>query len=221
MMSSRLIRPTVVSRRAYPVYVPTALDRGVGGEAKPGGPEAAANREEDAVRALEELQGRWNEREEEFRRTLAAARAEAALPVKEIVERFTAMIDDFRAQQKELVRSSEETVVRIAALMARKIVGDAIRIDEEIVLETTRNALKQVVEKESVIIRVHPQDLKIVRDHGSEWLGLLEGSRSMEIVDDERVGRGGCLVETEAGNVEAQIEKQLKTLERVLVEKVQ
>ncbi len=145
---------------------------------------------------------------------------EAAGPVAEIVGRFTSMMDDFAAQQSDLVRSSEETVVRLAVAVARRILGDVVAADEEAVLETVRRALKQVVEKENVIIHVNPEDLRIVREHGSEWLGRLEGTRSLEIQEDERIGRGGCLVETESGNVEAQIEKQLKTLERALIEKV-
>ena len=42
----------------------------------------------------------------------------------------------------------------------------------------------------------------------------------LEIVEDDRIGAGGCLVETEAGNVEAQIEKQLKGLEQALIEMI-
>ena len=124
------------------------------------------------------------------------------------------------AQQRDLLLQSEETVVRIAVAVARKIVGDAIAVRDDAVLETVRNALKHVVEKESVSIHVNPEDLKIVREHGSEWLAALEATRSLEVQEDERIGRGGCLVETEAGNVEAQIDKQLKALERALVEEV-
>ena len=76
------------------------------------------------------------------------------------------------------------------------------------------------MEKEKVVVRVHPNDLKTVREHRSEWLSMLEGTRSLEIVEDERISAGGCLVETEAGNVEAQIERQIKVLERALIETV-
>lgn len=213
-MTTRVIRTNRILTESCVVGLPA----GGRGEATP--EESARERERMALVRLAEMQKRWEEREAAMEAEIAAARGEAERPVKDIVERFTSMITDFVTQQRELVRSSEETVVRLAVAMARRIVGDAIAVDEDTVLGTVRRALGHVVEKEQVVVRVHPGDLRVVREHGSEWLAALEGTRSLEIQEDERIARGGCLVETEAGNVEGQIEKQLQTLERALVEAV-
>ncbi|MFH1278415.1 MAG: FliH/SctL family protein [Candidatus Eisenbacteria bacterium] len=216
-MPSRVIRPTRLREEARMVSLPPA---GRNDAAAPDELGAARERERAALEKIAEYERRWNDREAGFDARLAAAAEDAARPVEEIVGRFTSMMDDFEAQRRDLVRSSEDTVVRLAVAVARRILSEAVTVDEEGVLETVRRALKQVVEKENVIIHVNPDDLRIVREHGSEWLGILEGTRSLEIQEDDRIGRGGCLVETESGNVEAQIEKQLKTLERALIEKV-
>jgi flagellar biosynthesis/type III secretory pathway protein FliH len=169
---------------------------------------------------VEELEERWGSQEEIFDERVRQVEAKAAERAAEAVHRLTSTLDDFMAQREELLKSSEGTVIKLATALARKIIGDAVTINEDIVLETVRRALKHVVEKETVILRVNPEDLKIVREHRSEWISIVEGTRALEIEEDERIRRGGCLVETETGSVEAQIEKQIRTLERVLTEKV-
>lgn len=186
----------------------------------PTGPQAEladARRQEQELRAaLGDLEKRWVEREKEF----AGAESRAEEKVAEAVKRLTSIADDFMAQREDLFKSAEETVLRLAVAIARRVVGDIVAVKEDVVLETVRRALGYVVEKERVTVRVNPEDLRTVREHQSEWLDLVEGTRSLNIEEDERIRKGGCLVETETGNVEAQIEKQLQTLERVLVETV-
>ncbi|MBN1826866.1 MAG: hypothetical protein JW958_11425 [Candidatus Eisenbacteria bacterium] len=178
------------------------------------------DREAELKASLDEMRERLERREREHAEELTRARAEGEHAVREAVEKFAGAAKDLMAQREDLFLASEETVVRLAVAVARRIVGDAVQVDEALVLETVRRALRLVTEKESVVLRVNPEDLKIVREHGSDWLAILEGTRSLEIVEDGRVRRGGCLVETEAGNVEAQLEKQLQTLEKALVERV-
>ena len=182
--------------------------------------EECADREAELQASLDEMRERMERREREHAEETARIGEEADRRVRESVERFTGAVKDMMAQREDLILAAEEEVVRLAVAVARRIVGDAVRVEEELVLDTVRRALRHVVEKESVVLRVNPEDLRIVREHESDWLAVLEGTRSLDIVEDGRVRRGGCLVETEAGNVEAQIEKQLATIERALVEKV-
>ena len=191
---------------------------------EPGAAISPEARERDLRGTIQELERRLEAQAqahaEELRRTEAEVIEAMTRRVEEAVSAFGSMVRDFHAQREDLLKSAEEAVVRLAVTLARRIVGDAIQIDDEVVLETVRSALGHVQEKEAVVVRVNPRDLKIVREHGSEWLSIVEGTGSLEIVEDERVRPGGCLVETEAGNVEAQIEKQIQTLEKALVERV-
>lgn len=218
-MKSRVIRPAKILADAFQVVVPENIPGEIGaGREHPGG--SAQGSEADARQSLEDLQALLAAQEKAHAEEVDRVVQKAAEKVKEIVDRFTGAINDMEAQREELLQSSEETLVRIAVAVARKIVGDAIAVDETIVLEAVRRALNQVADRESVVIRVNPDDLRIVRDQKAEWLQMIEGAHGLEVHEDERIRRGGCLVETESGNVEAQIEKQLQTLEKSLCERV-
>ena len=226
MHLSRVIRPTRVLPDAFQVIVPENIPASSTGSAvlEVDPQESQEEREQDLRRALQDLEQRLAEQgamHKQKMRDLEAGAAESVrAQVDEVVARFSSMVDDFAAQRVDLLKMSEEVVVRLAVTVARRIVGDAIEINEEVVLETVRRALKHVQEKESLVIRVNPEDLKIVREHRSEWLSIVEGSGSLDVEEDERIRKGGCLVETEAGNVEARIDRQIQTLEKALVERV-
>lgn len=219
MPSSRVIRPAKVLPEGFQVLLPDIGSRRGSSRGTEDRELSDAERLQQLEGALEAFQKRWEEREAEHASEMQSADERAAERVREAVDRFTSVVTDFVAQREDLLKSAEGTVIRLAVAVARKIVGEAIEANEEIVLEAVRKALKHVVEKEMVQIRVHPEDLKIVREHRSDWLSIVEGTRSLEIEEDDRIRRGGCLVETEAGNVEAQVDKQIQLLEKVLMER--
>jgi flagellar assembly protein FliH len=225
MLSSKVLRPTRMMPETFQVMVPQTAPSGPETQVEDGGAAmdelATAQDRERALQArVEELAEHTARQEEILREQVRRVEAEAVERTAQAVGRLTSTVDDFMAQREELLKSSEGTVLKLAIALARKIIGDAVTIDETIVLDTVRRALRHVVEKETVIVRVNPEDLKIVREHRSEWISIVEGTRALEIEEDERIRRGGCLVETESGSVEAQIEKQIQTLGRALTEKV-
>jgi flagellar biosynthesis/type III secretory pathway protein FliH len=140
--------------------------------------------------------------------------------VAEQVQAFASMIDDLTSQRQRLVTDSEEAVVRLSCQIARRIVGKAVEIDEQIILQIVKNAVSRLADKQKLIIRVNPTDLATLNNHEPELLAATTGSTSVEVKEDNRIKRGGCLIEGESGNVEAQIERQIEVVERALVEAV-
>jgi flagellar assembly protein FliH len=41
---------------------------------------------------------------------------------------------------------------------------------------------------------------------------ILDGARQLEIIEDRRVGRGGCVIETSAGTIDARIDTQFEQI---------
>ena len=69
-----------------------------------------------------------------------------------------------------------------------------------------------------MIIRVNPDDLEAVRRHRNDWLESLESIDHLLIESDPTVTRGGCVVETPIGDVDAQIEERLDRVRNALLE---
>ena len=59
-------------------------------------------------------------------------------------------------------------------------------------------------------------DAPRVKEMRQDLMEMLDGLRHLEIVDDRRVGDGGCVIETNAGTIDAKIETQLAEVARAL-----
>jgi len=133
-------------------------------------------------------------------------------------ERFTSMIDDLESQRRALVRESEAAVLRLACEIARRIIGAASDAGESGVKEVISNALKRIDETQNLVVRINPDDLAELRKNQPDWVEQMIRSGAVEIKEDPRIKRGGCVVDGETGSVEAQVERQVEIVERALLE---
>lgn len=145
---------------------------------------------------------------------------EMAGKVDQEVRAFTSMLDDLVSQRQRLVSDSEEAVVRLSCQIARRIVGKAVEVNDKIIVDVVKDAIRHLADKQKLIIRVNPADLEAIESHEPEWMMAAGAGTAVKVKGDPRVKRGGCLVEGESGNVEAQIDRQIEVLERALVEVV-
>ena len=134
------------------------------------------------------------------------------------IERFSDLVASLPVQWKDAVKNYDAAVLDLAIHLARRIVGSAAEIDESIILQAVHDCLGYVEDKTKVIIRVNPDDLEAVRRHRNDWLESLESIDHLLIESDPTVTRGGCVVETPIGDVDAQIEERLDRVRNALLE---
>ncbi len=94
------------------------------------------------------------------------------------------------------------------------MLGGAIAVDPELVLEAVRGALRGIVERERVTVLVHPEDLEMVRDAMDDVRASLGGIEHCEVQAERRVSRGGAVVRTPEGDVDARVGDQARARAR-------
>ena len=129
------------------------------------------------------------------------------------IEAFLEVIEVER--QKAWVKM-EVQIVQLTADAVRHIIKIESQENKSLVLATVQNAMRRVAESTTLRIRVNPADLETVRNYRVEILEMLDGIKHLEINEDRRVGQGGCVLETEAGNIDARMETQLQILPDIL-----
>jgi flagellar assembly protein FliH len=90
------------------------------------------------------------------------------------------------------------------------VVAGTIAAQPERLLDVVRGALRTIVERERVIVLVHPDDIGLMREGVAELTGSLGGMEHLEVQEERRVGRGGAIVRTTFGEVDARVETKLK-----------
>ena len=176
-----------------------------------------------AVRAKEMIEGataRAEEIESQARTRghdegIAAGRAAGYAELEEDVAAMHELIDNVRRQRNVVIETAEPELVRLAMAVAERIVYDHIAVDPDIVLESVRHALTRLVGREIVTVRVNPADAEVLRRH-REGTAATNDVEHLRIVEDQRVDRGGVVVETDAGTIDAKISTQLREARRAL-----
>jgi flagellar biosynthesis/type III secretory pathway protein FliH len=125
------------------------------------------------------------------------------------------LVDMARVERHKLMESAEPELVRLAVGIAERVLHQQIALDRGVVVEMAKVAISRLVEKESVTVRVNPGDLERMREHRDELLSNGE-IKNFRIVEDQRVDRGGVVVETDGGTIDARISTQVNEAKRVL-----
>jgi flagellar assembly protein FliH len=125
------------------------------------------------------------------------------------------LVDMARVERHKLIESAEPELVRLAVGLAERILHQQIALDRGVVIEMAKVAIGRLVDRESVTVRVNPADLERMRQHRDEFLNSSD-IKHLRIIEDQRVDRGGVLVETDGGTIDARISTQLNEAKRVL-----
>lgn len=126
------------------------------------------------------------------------------------------LLANVQKQLDMLEQKSERTVVRLAIAIAEQIVKREMTVDKELVLRQIREALRRVMGVGHVRLRVNPVDEQMVRDHRAAMLGSSDSIREIVVEADEHIPPGGCILESDSGNVDARLATQLKKIETAL-----
>ena len=109
-----------------------------------------------------------------------------------------------------VVRDCEQHLAGLALEVARRLV-DGIPITAEMVEASISTAMREVEESSRYAIFVNPQDLELLQKSTSSILAAGD-SRQITVTASNEVSRGGCIVETPFGRVDARRETKFDLL---------
>ena len=162
-----------------------------------------AAREADALRAQAVGEGRAE--------GLRLGREAAAAELQPAAEALNAAVSAAVSLRDEIVDAAERRAVQLAIAIAEKVIAGSLEASPERVVDVVRGALRGLLDSEQIIVSVHPDDVELVRAAGVGLAGA-----HVEIYEDRRVARGGALVRTSVGEIDARIECKLDAV-RALV----
>jgi len=121
------------------------------------------------------------------------------------------------ATARELLwQEQEPEMLALTLEIARKVVKTEVQQNPEVIRQVISNAIRRVTDKENVRLRISVGDAPRVKEMREDLMDVLDGLRNLEIIDDRRVGDGGCVIETNAGTIDAKIETQFSEVAHAL-----
>lgn len=130
-----------------------------------------------------------------------------------LVERIHKMIEAVQAKRQEILDNTEQQIVNLVILIARKVVKIMSENQKSVIMSNVLQALKKVKGSGDVVLRVNLADVKLTTEHIRDFIHQVENIKNISVVEDSSVEKGGCIVETDFGAIDARISSQLNELE--------
>jgi flagellar assembly protein FliH len=143
---------------------------------------------------------------------------EGKAEVERLVQRTQVMLERAQNKRGEILSETEQEIIDLVLLIARKVIKIISENQRDVIVSNVVQSLRKIKGKCSVIIRVNMLDLQLATDHKDEFIKLVEGANSIQIVEDTTVDPGGCIIETDFGEIDARISSQLAELESKILE---
>jgi flagellar assembly protein FliH len=169
----------------------------------------------EAAQILNQAAAQINElervaREKAVAEVRAAIAAETASEAAGLQAQLAQTLEEVTELREQMATYAENEMVQLAIEIAKKIVRREVTVDREIVISLARVALARLHNRVLASVRLHPEDYQYVAAH-REKLGT---ASTIKLIEDASISRGGCLIETDFGDVDARIEQQFNEIER-------
>ena len=157
--------------------------------------------------------------EEAFNKGRGQGRAEAIAAQQEKIDHGAAALkcaveEMVRIRKQDVDRMETETV-RLALAIAKKIIGHETE-HGPVINHVLKTAMKKVVDPRHLTVRLNPKDIDTVNGFKQELLLAEDFGAVLRLEADEMIQRGGCMIETKLGDLDARIDQQIKIIEELL-----
>lgn len=175
-------------------------------DAKLEGDRLVAEAREQAERALAEAR---DEAERIGRKAEAEGRERGLAAVTELLVGARAAAARARAGAEAELRA-------LAVRIAEKLLGRELALDPAVVVDVAATAMRHAGEPRELVVRCATEDLEALERGKPRLVERCRAAQVVRFVADDRVARGGCIIETELGIVDARLSTQLDAIERAL-----
>jgi flagellar assembly protein FliH len=133
----------------------------------------------------------------------------------ETVELQSGVLESLRRAVAQVIQESESALIDLALEAAQKIVA-GMPVTLEMVENVVKEALKQAEGSTEITVKLHADDLALLRSHDAALLNGLPDTGPLRFSSSSEVTRGGCLVQTSFGMIDARRETKLEQLRHTL-----
>ena len=122
-------------------------------------------------------------------------------------------LEQLQSVRADIHQELEKEVTHLALSIAKKIVCHEIKTTRETVVCVAREALARVDNPAKIKIKLNPDDLRFIKDTQSQFKLFLQNFDQVHFEAEESIQSGGCLIETDRGDIDARIERQFEAIE--------
>lgn len=177
----------------------------------------------EALETLKEAHNKENEIIKEFRELGEKEGYEKGFSKGEedasrVLNKLQIILSEVVTQKGTVIEELEEEIIDLVLQISRKVIKTISENQKGVVIENIRSALKKLKNKTSVVIRVNTNDLDLTNKNIKSFIDGMEKVNNVTVIEDALVDIGGCIIETDNGEIDARIKSQLRQVEKAILD---
>ncbi len=143
---------------------------------------------------------------------------EGKAEAQRLIDNLQRIISAAIERRNLIIEESETQVINLVLLIAKKVIKVISENQKNVVINNVVQALRKLKSRGEVVIRVNLADLELTSAHIADFMKMVENVKSITVLEDSSVDRGGCILETDFGQIDARISSQLSEIEERILE---
>jgi flagellar assembly protein FliH len=135
-----------------------------------------------------------------------------------LVERLHTILAKAIEKRGEIIQESETQIINLVLLIVKKVIKVISENQKNVVINNVVQALRKLRSRGDVVIRVNLADLQLTSEHVKDFMKMVENVKSITVLEDSSVDKGGCLIETDFGQIDGRVSSQLHEIEEKILE---
>ena len=134
-----------------------------------------------------------------------------------LIASMNTLLSEIASLKSTLLTQYEREILELIFSVSEKIMHCEISLDQRVIQETVLHTLQLASEKEGLILRVNPEDVRLIETLQASSADPSGKLTAVSLKADPSVSRGGCHLETPHGDIDASIETRLKRVYQTLI----
>jgi len=134
------------------------------------------------------------------------------------MEQCRQILEEARRTKVKLLESSTADMARLAIAVAKRVISTEVNTNPQIIISVIREAINLLDQPGNFRVYVNPEEIEPALDSlaREEMSEMEKQDLANALVADARVGTGGCVIESDQGVVDAQLDTRIAKVEQAL-----
>lgn len=138
-----------------------------------------------------------------------------------VMDSFASLVRELTGAREKFYSNTENEMVELVINVTQVALGDQIEKNPGLIRHVIKSAVRKLQAREEMTIRVNPMDLAEAEKVRTEIIKEVEDIEKVSFKGDPLVSRGGCMLDTNMGSIDARVETQLEAMRESLLAAVE
>ena len=154
--------------------------------------------------------------DEGFKAAFQKGKTSAKEEFTPLLETLNSLIQELSGFRKLMYPKVENEMVGMIVDLTKKVLAYEISSKEDSVKQMILLAMNSVIDKENMVIRIHPSDKGYAEEFRPELKRLFSEIKNITFEEHSGMERGGCIIDTNFGSVDAQVDQLEEQIDKIL-----